>query len=326
MDVEQNIDALMQAYQGDVPGASVLVVRDGKALVRKSYGLADLEQRHPATPATNYRLASVTKQFTAAAILLLIEDGRLGLDDRLRQWLPSLPMSNDAITIRHLLTHTSGLIDYEEVMPADQVTQLRDRDVLHLQEGQDRLYFAPGSHYRYSNGGYSLLALIVERISGLSFQQFLHERIFAPLGMSQTLAYVPEGPAIAHRAYGYSWIGNTWQRTDQSSTSAVLGDGGIYSSIDDLARWDAALYDDRLLSDTSRAAAFTASTTTDDADVAYGYGWRITGESLWHSGETIGFRNVIVRYPMRRLSVIVLSNRDEPEPYRIALAIARLFP
>lgn len=326
MEVEQKINALMQAYQGDVPGASVLVLRDGKAVVRKSYGLADLEEQHAATPATNYRLASVTKQFTAAATLLLIEEGRLGLDDRLRQWLPSLPMSNDAITIRHLLTHTSGLIDYEEVMPANQVTQLRDRDVLRLQEGQDRLYFAPGSHYRYSNGGYSLLALIVERISGLSFQQFLRERIFAPLGMSQTLAYVSGGPAIAHRAYGYSWIGKSWQRTDQSSTSAVLGDGGIYSSIDDLARWDAALYDDRLLSDASRAAAFTASTTTDDPDVAYGYGWRITGESLWHSGETIGFRNVIVRYPMRRLSVIVLSNRDDPEPYRIALAIARLFP
>ena len=325
LDAERTIDNIMRAYQGDVPGASVLVIRDGEPLVRKSYGLANLEPRSPATPTTNYRLASVTKQFTAAAILLLIEDGRLALDDRLREWLPSLPPSNDPITIRHLLTHTSGLIDYEEVMPEDQATQLRDSDVLRLQEGQDRLYFAPGSHYRYSNGGYSLLALIVEKISGQSFQQFLHERIFRPLGMNQTLAYVPEGPAIANRAYGFSEIDGRWQRTDQSTTSAVLGDGGIYSSIDDLARWDAALYDDRLLSGESRAAAFTPWTATDDADVAYGYGWRITGESLWHSGETIGFRNVIVRYPQRHLSVIILTNRDGPEPYRMALEIARLF-
>ena len=136
VDAEQTIDAIMQAYQGDVPGASVLVVRDGNSLIRRSYGLANLEEGTRATPVTNYRLASVTKQFTAAAILLLIEDGRLALDDRLRQWLPSLPASNDAITIRHLLTHTSGLIDYEEVMPADQATQLRDSDVLRLQKGR----------------------------------------------------------------------------------------------------------------------------------------------------------------------------------------------
>jgi CubicO group peptidase (beta-lactamase class C family) len=326
MNVAPSIDSLMQAYQGEVPGASVLVMLDGKAVVRKSYGLADLEARRAATPATNYRLASVTKQFTAAAILLLAEDGRLDLDDHVRRWLPTLPPSNEPITLRHLLTHTSGLIDYEDVMPADQATQLRDRDVLTLQEGQDRLYFTPGSHYRYSNGGYSLLALIVEKVSGRTFQQFLSERIFAPLGMHHTLAYVTEGPAIADRAFGYSEIDGRWQRTDQSMTSAVLGDGGIYSSIDDLARWDAALYDDRLLGDASRTAAFSPWTATDDGDVAYGYGWRITGESLWHSGETIGFRNVIVRYPQRRLTVIVLSNRDGPEPYRTALAIARLFP
>jgi CubicO group peptidase (beta-lactamase class C family) len=325
VDAVAAIDALMQAYQGEVPGASVLVLRDGQAVVRKSYGLANLQQRNMATPATNYRLASVTKQFTAAAVLLLVEDGRLDLDDHLRQWLPSLPASNEAITLRHLLTHTSGLIDYEEVMPADQATQLRDRDVLALQEGQDRLYFAPGSHYRYSNGGYSLLALIVEKASGQTFPQFLHERIFAPLGMNHTLAYVTEGPAIAHRAYGYSLIDGRWDRTDQSMTSAVLGDGGIYSSIDDLARWDAALYDNRLLSDESRTAAFTPWTATDDGDIAYGYGWRITGESLWHSGETLGFRNVIVRYPRRHLTVIVLSNRDDPEPYRLALHIAGLY-
>ena len=319
------IDQLMRRYDGAVPGASLLVLRDGVALVHRGYGLSDLEHGVEAGPATNYRLASITKQFTASAILLLAEDGKLALDDRVRRWLPSLPASADAITLRHLLTHTSGLVDYEDVMPDTTTEQLRDADVLRLLEGQARTYFPPGTDYRYSNSGYSLLALVVERASGMRFQDFLRERIFLPLGMHDTLAYVRGGPEVPHRAYGYSEIEGHWTRTDQSLTSAVLGDGGIYSSIDDLAKWDAALYDDRLLSDASRRMASTSWTKTDDPAVEYGFGWRITGDSLWHSGETIGFRNVIVRYPRQRLTVVLLSNRDDPEPYRTALAIAKLY-
>ena len=330
---DKAVDAIMQAYAGNVSGASVLVVRDGKPLVRKAYGLANLEEKTAATPATNYRLASVTKQFTAASILLLAEDGRLTLDDPIRKWLPSLPETDEAITIRHLLTHTGGLIDYEDIMPdagnEDPVTdfskQLRDIDVLHLLEKEQRVYFAAGTSYRYSNGGYSMLALIVERVSGQSFQAFLHARIFKPLHMDNTLAYVVEGPPVPYRAYGYTPVDGQWRRTDQSLTSAVLGDGGIYSSIDDLAKWDAALYDNLLLKDESRKLAFTPWTKTDDASVEYGFGWRITGETLWHSGESIAFRNVIVRYPQRHLSVIILTNRNDPEPYRMALAIAAPF-
>jgi CubicO group peptidase (beta-lactamase class C family) len=342
---QPNIDDLLRAYNGNVPSASVLVLQDGVPLLRRSYGLANLEERTAATPQTNYRLASITKQFTASAILLLAEDGKLALDDRIRTWLPTLPETDDAITIRHLLTHTGGLIDYEDIMPespasppapasasalpptSDEVVddprlQLRDIDVLHLLEKEPRLYFAPGTNYRYSNGGYSMLALIAERASGKRFQDFLRERIFEPLGMHDTLAYVAEGPAVPHRAYGYTETNGNWRRTDQSLTSAVLGDGGIYSSIDDLAKWDAAAYDNRLLGDASRALAFTAWTKTDDANVQYGFGIRLTGETQWHSGETIGFRNVIVRWPKRHLTVIVLTNRDDPEPYRLALRIA----
>jgi len=320
-----SVDALMARYDGDGPGASLLVVRDGVPLVRRGFGFADLEHRVSASPQTNYRLASVSKQFTAAAILLLAQDGKLSLDDRARRWLPELPPVADGITIAQLLSHQGGLIDYEDVMPADTRVPLRDRDVLDLMAKTDRLYFAPGTSYRYSNGGYAMLALIVEKASGMAFQDFLRERIFLPLGMTHTLAYVAEGPPVPHRAFGYSEENGRWVRTDQSMTSSVLGDGGIYSSIDDMARWDAALYDDRLLSDASRTAAFTPRTPTDDPTVEYGYGWRITGESLWHSGETIGFRNVIVRYPKRRLTVILLTNRDDPEPYKTALAIARLY-
>ena len=343
-----NIDDLMRPYAGDVPSASVLVLRDGVPLLRRSYGLANLEEKIVATPQTNYRLASMTKQFTASAILLLAEDGKLSLDDRIRRWLPTLPDTDDAITIRHLLTHTGGLIDYEDIMPEsppspapaasasalpatsaevvdDPSKQLRDIDVLHLLEKERRLYFAPGTQYRYSNGGYSMLALIVERSSGKPFQDFLRERIFTPLGMHDTLAYVAEGPPVPHRAYGYSEAHDKWFRTDQSLTSAVLGDGGIYSSIDDLAKWDAAAYDNRLLSDASRKLAFTPWTKTDDPAVQYGFGIRLTGETQWHSGETIGFRNVMVRYPQRHFTVIVLTNRDDPEPYLMALQIAERF-
>ena len=324
--MSSSVDALMRDYTGDVPGASVLVLRDGQPLIRRSYGEADLEARVAATPQTNYRLASVTKQFTATAILLLAEDGKLSLDDPLRKWLPSLPAATDPITLRHLLTHTSGLIDYEDVMAPDATAQVHDIDVLHLLETQDHLYFAPGTSYRYSNSGYSLLALIVGKASGKDFATFLHDRIFQPLGMARTVAYENGISTVADRAYGYSFADGTWARTDQSSTSAVLGDGGIYSSIDDLAKWDAALYDDRLLSDASRQLAFTAYTKTGEPDVdGYGYGWRIHGEVLWHSGETMGFRNVIVRWPRRHLSVIVLSNRNDPEPYRLALKIAGLY-
>lgn len=320
---EAGLGALMKAYDGAVPGAAVLLLQDGQSVVRRCYGLADLEQGAPVTPATNFRLASVTKQFTAAAILLLVEDRRLRLDQPARNWLPALPPAASAVTIRGLLTHTSGLIDYEDVLPASMTAPLHDADVLALLGKQDRTYFPLGTAYRYSNSGYALLALIVERISGRSFAEFLRERIFRPLGMAGTVAHREGISTVSHRAYGYSDVNDgTWKRTDQSPTSAVLGDGGIYSSIDDLANWDAALYDDRLLSRDSRQFAFAPATPTDDPAVEYGLGWRITGDSLWHSGETVGFRNVIVRFPERRLTVVILTNRNEGEPYRTALTVA----
>jgi CubicO group peptidase (beta-lactamase class C family) len=319
------IDALMRDYEGDVPGASLLVIRDGVPVVRQSYGLANVEERVAATPATNYRLASVTKQFTSASILLLAEDGSLQLDDPVRTWLPSLPEETAAVTIRHLLTHTGGLIDYEDVLPEGTTGQVQDADVLRLLESEQRLYFAPGTSYRYSNSGYALLALIVGKASGQDFATFLREWIFRPLGMERTVAYENGITTVANRAFGYSNTNGVWQRTDQNVTSAVLGDGGIYSSIDDLTRWDAALYDERLLLRTSLQLAFTCATPTDDPTVRYGFGWRITGETLWHSGETIGFRNVIVRYPQRRLTVVMLTNRNDPEPYAKALEVTGLF-
>ena len=318
------IDALMARYEGKVPGASVLVVRDGKVIVSRSYGFADLENNVKAAPSTNYRLASVTKQFTAAAILLLAQDRKLSLDDKVKRWLPSLPPALDSVTITQLLSHTSGIIDYEDVIPPGTTTQVHDADVLALLQSQDSTYFKPGTKYQYSNSGYSLLALIVQKASGKTFATFLHDRIFAPLGMKNTVAFEDGVSIAANRAYGYTMKDSAWTRKDQSVTSAVLGDGGIYSSIDDMQKWDAALYDSRLLSDSSRKLAFSSHTPTDNPEISYGFGWRITGETLWHSGETSGFRNVIVRWPARKLTVVILTNRDAPGPYETALKIGEL--
>lgn len=326
-DIRDAIDRLMLPYEGNVPGASLLVLKDGKAVVNRSYGRADLEKGIEAVPTTNYRLASVSKQFTAAAILLLAQDGKLAIDDPARKWLPTLPRAADGMSLRHLLDHTSGLLDYEDLMVKPYEGQISDAGVLALLQNEDRLNFPPGSTYRYSNSGYALLALVVERASGLSFPEFLRTRVFAPLGMHDTLAYVAGGPEVPRRSWGYSEKGGKWERTDQNEYSAVLGDGGIYSSISDLARWDAAAYDDRLLSDASRAMAFgkQVQVSAEPEATYYGFGWRITDDRQWHSGESIGFRNTLVRWPKQRLTVIVLSNRNDPTPYDMALEIGELF-
>lgn len=320
------VDALMSRYVGNVPGASLLVVKDGKTVIARGYGYANLETHAKAAPGTNYRLASVTKQFTAASILLLKQDRKLKLTDRVRKYLPELPASDDAITLGNLLTHTSGLIDYEDLIPPGQATQINDADVLRMLASQHKLYFQPGSAHRYSNGGYVLLGLIVERVSGMDLADFMQQRIFKPLGMTHTLMYEHHpGQQVPNRAYGYSNIDGKWTRTDQSVTSATRGDGGIYSNIDDFAKWDAALYTDKLLDAESRQLAFTPKAPLDDPDVDYGFGWRLSGDTVWHSGESQGFRNVIIRWPQQHVTVVILSNRNHFKPYPLALTIGELF-
>ena len=327
--MESKIDALMPDYSGSGPGASVLVARDGEVLFHKGYGLASLEDRTAATSSTGFRLASITKQFTASAILLLVERRKLGLDDPIRRRLPELPAWGDAITIRDLLTHSSGIIDYEDILPPGTTAQLHDIDVLHMVAKEQETYFAPGTGYRYSNGGYALLSLIVERASGRRFADFLHENIFVPAGMKSTLAFEEGKSTVPHRAFGYSRAQSGWTRTDQSLTSAVLGDGGVYSSVDDLALWMSALEKGTVLSSSSIELASLPSVNTDDPAVRYGFGWRVSlhgnARMIWHSGESIGFRNALLRFPDKGLSVIVLTNRNEGEPKTIALAIADLF-
>lgn len=327
--LQRGIDSLLAAYAGPgAPGASVLVVRDGRPLVERSYGLADLEAQARATPETDYRLASLTKQFTATAIMLLAADGALRYDDSVSRFLPQLPAYARGVTIRQLLTHTSGLPAYEDFVPDSQTTQVHDRDVPGLIARADSLYFPAGAAYRYSNTGYALLALVVEHVSGTTFARFLNDRIFAPLGMSGTVAYEEGISTVRRRAFGYSEREGRWIRTDQSSTSAVLGDGGIYTSIVDLARWDRALDAHLLVSERAQRDAWTAATLTDGRRSGYGFGWFVDDSSggvrLRHHGETMGFTNAILKIPSRRLTIVLLTNRTGGEPWDLAARIAEL--
>ena len=320
--VPAQIDAILEQDYGraEAPGASVLVALDGKVLYRKGFGLANLEERTPVTTATNFRLASVTKQFTATAVLLLAERGKLSLDDPLTRFFPGFAKAAHEVKVRHLLGHTSGLLDYEDLIPPGTTVPLRDKDVLDLVGKEDRLYFAPGSQFRYSNTGYALLALIVEKVSGQSFAQFLAKNIFDPLGMADTVAFEEGISRVERRAYGYSEKSGArdgrYERTDQSLTSSVLGDGGIYSSVEDLWPWDQALYGTRLLpAETLAMASRAGSPTSDQPGSGYGYGWYVATHrgtrKIWHYGETIGFSTYLARYPDKRLTIILLTNRND---------------
>ena len=329
-DKSARVDALFQEYDGaNVPGASVLVVKEGRVIFKKAYGMANLEERIPSTTKTNYRLASVTKQFTAMSIMILAERKKLSYDSTLRDFFPGFPEYGKRITVRHLLNHTSGLIDYEEVIPKETSTPLRDKDVLQLLRQQESTYFAPGSAYRYSNSGYALLALIVEAASGSSFARFLEENIFRPLGMSDSVAYEQGISTVSNRAYGYRKRSGGFERKDQSLTSSVLGDGGIYSSVEDLYKWDRALYTNRLVSFRTLRQAFTQGTLTEDEKIGYGFGWYLETyrglRATWHYGSTVGFRTAIERFPERRLTVVVLVNREEVDAHKLARQIADLY-
>lgn len=324
------VDSLFAPYDlADGPGASLLVMRDGRVLLERSWGLAVVETRTPATAHTSYRLASLTKQFTATAILLLVRDGRLRLDEPARAVLPELPAYASAVTIRQLLTHTSGLWDYEDFVPDTARTQVHDADVPALLHRVDSTYFPPGTQWRYSNTGYALLALVVERASGERFARFLHDRIFVPAGMDSTVAYEAGISTIPERAYGYSAdSAGGFRRTDQSPTSAVLGDGGIYTSVHDLAAWSRALDRAAIVGRALRDSSWTPARLAGGALTDYGFGWFVDrdadGVRLSHHGETRGFTNAILRIPARGLTVVVLTNRTGGAPWDLAARVAAL--
>jgi CubicO group peptidase (beta-lactamase class C family) len=337
-------DAILANLKSDhAPGAAVLVLREGRAVFERGYGVTDLRSLHAIDTHTNFRLASVTKQFTAMAVMLLEHDGKLHYEDRLTDVFSDFPAYGKTITIRHLLNHTSGLLDYEDLMAKpdpnispEKIPQIRDAGVLDLLEQQTSTKFAPGTKWEYSNSGYVLLGLVVQKVSGESFSDFLRDRIFAPVHMDQTMGYEKGKNQVAHRAYGYTKNGNHWQETDQSPTSATLGDGGIYSSLDDLNKWDEVLRNHTLLSEPEMDPALTPVKVLDGSPeepdgkpAAYGFGWFLNSYKgharMWHYGETVGFRTSIQRFVSDKLTVIVLCNRADLEARDLALKLAELY-
>ena len=338
-----SIDAIFSSLKSaNAPGAAVLVVKDGKPVFQQGYGVTDLLSLRPIDTRTSFRLASFTKQFTATCIMLLVHDGKLHYDDHLTDIFPEFPAYGKSITVRNLLNHTSGLPDYEDILmrqyphtPPEEIPQILDAGVLKLLEQQTSGKFPPGSKWEYSNSGYATLAMIVEKVSGKPFGQFLHDRIFTPLHMDNTLAYEKGKNEVPNRAFGHTKEKNGWKETDQSPTSAVLGDGGIYTSIDDLIKWDGALREHTLVSEAEMKPALTPVHVTDGPptsegrNVSYGFGWFLDPykghKRISHDGETIGFRTTIQRLPEDHLTVIILANRTDVDPAKLALAVADLY-
>ena len=334
--------ALFASILASTPGAAIEVIRNGEIVFQHGYGVTDSRTNSKIDEQTNFRLASLTKQFTAMAIMLLVHDSKLRYDESLTEIFPEFPAYGKGITIRQILNHTSGLLDYEDLMakqygntPDDQIPQISDAGVLALMEKASTTQFAPGSKWQYSNSGYCMLAMVIEKISGKTYSEFLKERIFVPLQMTNSIAYVKGKNEIPNRAFGHTADGTTFRETDQSSTSATLGDGGVYTSLADLAKWDAALAARSLLSEAEMRPALTpvhpsASPAQENGhSVSYGFGWFLEPyhghERMWHYGETIGFRTSIQRFPKDRFTVIVLCNRADLSAIDLALKTADLY-
>ena len=355
VDREAATSALLNGLvaHGD-PGVAVLVRTNGRTVFERGYGVRDLRTRAPIDSRTRFRLASVTKQMTAAAIMLLVRDGRLRYEDILTRALPGFPAYGSGVTISHLLTHTGGLPDYEQLMESAEKKkgptwspehQIRDDEVLALLQSETHGLFAPGTSWAYSNSGYVLLGLVAARAADKPFGEVLRERIFAPLGMTRTLAYEKGRNEVPDRAYGHTKEPAGFRETDQSSTSATLGDGGVYSCLADLAKWDEALRTNALLSKAEMALALTPVRLIDGSQplwpkggeggdnlfpgqpVAYGFGWFLDPwegrPRAWHHGETMGFRSIVERFPADAVSIVVLANRGDIDLRSLALEMAK---
>ncbi len=353
--VSGQIDAIFSSrIEARAPGVAVVVEKDGKILFEKGYGVRDTRSQAKIDPETNFRLASVSKQFTAMAIMLLVGDGKLHYEDHLGAIFPEFPAYGKDITIRNLLNHTSGLPDYSEIMEQQENNggpkwspdhQIQDEEVLALLEAQTAGKFAPGTRWEYSNSGYVVLGLLVAKVSGTPYREFLRQRLFTPLRMNHTVVYQTGKNEISRRAYGHSRENDQFVETDQSATSATLGDGGIYSNVADLAKWDEGLGKHTLLGEQEMLPAVTpvkladgstphwppdphATDSTEPPPLRYGFGWFLDPYKghprNYHDGGTLGFRTTIQRFIDDHFTVVVLSNRSDLNPSELALKVADL--
>ncbi len=314
--------------QKKVASYAVAVVKDGSLVLARGYGYSDLENEVPATAETVYRLGSITKQFTAMAIMLLEEDDKVSVDDELTRFLPDYPTGGRKITVGHLLNHTSGIKDYtrtKDFFKRDRQDFTHDELLALFKE--EPFDFEPGVRWGYSNSGYYLLGMIIEKASGQKYEQFLEDRIFKPLGMSAT-RYGHTKPLIRHRAMGYNYFFGQLSNDDSISMDAPFAAGALVSNVLDLIKWHQALEDGALVSSASYEAMYRPTKLANGATRPYGYGWRL-GEleghhTIGHGGGINGFSTMISRYPDDRLAVIVLSNTAGANPGAVADRIAKV--
>ncbi len=326
------MDRRIQAEMAErnIPGALIGVASRGRLVHTQSYGLANVEVRVPVSDSTVFEIGSISKQFVAAAVMLLVEDGRLGLDDPIHDFLPDLPSEWLGVTVRQLLTHTSGIPDYEEIQTYEAYRFRFTPDEIIRVAHSRPMDFEPGTGWYYSNTGYFLLSLIVERIAGRPFGQVLDTMVFGPLGMGQTRMADPED-IIQHRASGY-WVdrmGVELMNRDATQASSTLGAGGLLSSVHDMVRWDEALYGDELLSEESKAVMWTSAVLPNGDDTGYAFGWGV-GEyrgrrSVGHGGQVAGFVASFLRLPDDELAIIVFANRYRVSSSRLRDIVADTF-
>jgi CubicO group peptidase (beta-lactamase class C family) len=312
---EGEVDAVMkqQMRARHIPGASVAVVSHGKVVLLKSYGLADVENQVPATPHTVYELASVTKQFTAAAIMMLVQDGKLSLDDPINQLLDGLPAGWNKITIRQLLNHTAGVPEFSKPQfHLDMRADHAPRDLIQLVANAP-LDFTPGEKYSYSNTGYVLLGMLIEKLSGKKYGTFVRERIFEPLDMKDS-RFNDQSAIVPNRARGYTFTNFILENADFTSSSNPYAAGGLLSSAADMAKWMQAQGSEKLLSRSNWEQMWTEARLNDGTNFGYGFGWNIrttwSRKRVEHAGGISGFKTNVTRFIDDDLSVIYLLNSD----------------
>jgi len=327
------IDAIVNAHvdpQG--PGAAVAIIHDGAVIHSKGYGLANLEWEEPIAPDTVFRIGSTTKLFTATAILLLEAEGKLALEDAIRRHLPEMPAAYEPITIRHLLTHTSGIPNYVTRPGFWEDVATRDHSFEELMDlfKDLPLDFAPGTDYSYSNSAYALLGLLIERLSGSSYPEFIRSRIFEPLGMTRS-RYMWHDEIIPRRAAGYERIhsiGEGYNNARYISPTLLSAGGGVGSTLDDLVRWDTALREHTLLGTATLERMWTPVRLANGQTRGYGLGWGLStyrGQSVvHHAGGVPGFSAFYGRFVGDELSVIVLSNLVGFDAARLAAEVSNL--
>lgn len=305
-----------------IPGVAVLVIKDGKIVREKGYGLANVEHNVPVTPKTVFQSGSVGKQFTAALIMLLAEDGKLKLEDPISRHLADTPKAWEGITIRHLLTHTSGLGDpYAKL---DFRKDYTDAELIAL-EATIPVLFAPGEKWAYSNMGYHLLGFICNKVGGKFYGDQMRERMFAPLGMSTRI--ISESDIVPHRAAGYEWANGKLKNQDWVAPRLnTTADGSLYLTARDLALWDEALYGDKILSARIREASWTPVKLNNGTTAHYGYGWNVEPRnghrSISHGGAWQGFKSHMSRFVDDKLTVIILANSAAAQPAKFSDMVA----